>query len=132
MEIAAVPLGDTFALRSESDIVAIAFQDGDLRVTVDTVNAAGELVALNYVFEGPRGFRLLDEGDLIRYWESRKFEPGYHLFEITAGGWKAQETTLEGMLSVSDAIGTREWFVATTNQCMNVLSAQPPAVTENP
>jgi hypothetical protein len=83
---------------------------------------------IQFTFDGPRGFRLLDEGDLIRYWESRKFEPGYHLFELTAGGWREQETTLPGMLSVSDAIGAREWFVATTNQCMNVLAADPPTV----
>ena len=58
------------------------------------------------------------------------FVTHHHLFEITAGGWREQETQLSGMLSVTDGIGTREWFVCTTNMCANVLFANPPDVSE--
>lgn len=129
MDIAATPLGERFALRSESDIVDVTYREGSLCVTVDTATPSGDNLSLEYRFDAPRGFRLLDEGDLLRYWASKIFEPGYHLFEVTAGGWRAQETSLSGMLSVSDAIDTREWFIATTNQCMNVLAADPPRVS---
>jgi hypothetical protein len=130
LPLSAKRLGARYAQRSESDIVELTYASGELRVVVGTMSADGQNLQLDLKFDGPRGFRVLDEGDLIRYWEAKVFQAGYHLFEITSGGWRDQETQLPGMLSVSDAIGTREWFVATTNTCINVLCAGPPRMSE--
>ncbi|MDT4291013.1 hypothetical protein RO575_15710 [Methylomonas sp. MO1] len=103
-----------------------------LRVVVGTNHSGNnESLWVEYHFDAPRGFRFLDEGDLIRYWESGVFTHGYHLFEITTGGWLEQETQLPGMLSVTSAVGTfREWFICTTNGCINVLSVKEPLIRE--
>src|SRR5206468_2582002 len=45
----------------------------------------------------------------------------YHVYEITNGGWLHGETTEPGILDVSRGLGYHEWFIATTNECMNVF-----------
>jgi hypothetical protein len=129
--LAASCIGARYAQGTESDVVELSYAAGELRVVVATRSVDGHDLQVQFEFDGPRGFRVLDEGDLIRYWQARIFPPGYHLFEITSGGWRHQETQIPGMLSVSDAIDSREWFVATTNTCINVLSAGPPRVSES-
>jgi hypothetical protein len=128
--LCATPAGARYSRKSESDIVSLTYASGVLRLVIDTVTLEGQLVSLEVEFDAPRGFRLLDEGDLIRYWETDVFAGGYHVFEITSGGWRSQETQFSRMLTVSDAIGAREWFVATSNTCVNVLCGEPPRISE--
>ncbi|HYR27352.1 MAG TPA: hypothetical protein VEU30_02735 [Thermoanaerobaculia bacterium] len=130
MNPTATPIGSRYSER-ETDIGSLTYTDGMLRIEIDTLSSEGLEVCLEIEFTGPRGFRLLDEGDLLPYWEAGVFAGGYHLFEITAGGWRAQETQL-GMLPVSDALDSNEYFVATTNTCLNVLAASPPRIDERP
>ncbi len=81
------------------------------------------------VFTTPRAFRYLDEGDLLPYWQSGAFDTSRHLvFEIKRGGWAEQEER-SGMFNVTAAVGIhREWFVASSNACLNVISAAGPLV----
>lgn len=132
MRIDATPLGTLYTTRNESDICELALGPPGLRVVVDTnPNGSETQLFVEYHFDAPRGFRFLDEGDLIRYWESKVFTRGYHLFEISRGGWLEQEAQLSGMLNVTGAVGTyKEWFICTTNGCINILSASPPLVRE--
>lgn len=129
--LSASVIGARYAQRTESDVVELSYGSGQLRVVVATRSVDGRELEVTFEFDGPRGCRVLDEGDLLRYWEANVFPAGYHLFEITSGGWRHQETRIAGMLSVSDAIGSREWFIATTNTCVNVLSAAAPRVSEH-
>lgn len=80
-------------------------------------------------FTAPRGFRYLDEGDLLPYWSSGDFDTAHHLlFEIKRGGWAEQEEH-GGFLNVTLAVGNYlEWFIASSNACLNVLSAAEPIV----
>ena len=128
MQISADPTGAVFTTRKESDIVELSLGRSGLRVIVDTCrNEADDRVLVGYHFEAPRGFRYLDEGDLLRYWQSKAFANGHHLYKVSSGGWFDQERQLPGMVSTSDAVGTyREWFICTTNGCLNVLSAIEP------
>src|SRR5258706_7702238 len=130
MDITAVATGGEYSRTSESDVVRLHFDLRDLKIILHTAAADGSDAAVEYRFRRPHGFRWLDDGDLVRYWESGAFPRGHHLFEITSGGWRAQEMQLRGMLSVTDSIGTREFFVCTTNGCVNVLSASEPQVAE--
>lgn len=132
MRLAAEPVGSLYKTRVESDISELSLGITGLRVVVDTTApGSNESVLVEYHFEVPRGFRFLDEGDLLRYWASNVFTHGYHLFEVKSGGWLEQEEQLPGMLSVTLAVGTfREWFICTTGRCVNVLSVNPPLIRE--
>lgn len=130
MRLIPEPVGTLYKTRIESDISELSLGATGLRIVVDTKpHKSDEPLLVEYHFEVPRGFRFLDEGDLLRYWASNVFTPGYHLFEIKSGGGLEQEELLPGMLSVTLAVGTfREWFVCTTGGCVNVLSVNPPLV----
>ncbi len=123
----AEPQGALYSTRGESDICELSLDLTGLRVVVATSpHESLERLFVEYHFSQYRGFRFLDEGDLARYWESDTFRRGFHLFKIFSGGWLDQERILPGMLSTTAALGTcPEYFVCTTNGCLNVLSSAP-------
>lgn len=84
---------------------------------------------LEIVFKSTRGFRYLDEGDLLAYWSSAAFDNSNHLVhEIKRGGWAEQEEK-NGMLNTTAAFGPpREWLIVSSNGCLNVISADEPLV----
>jgi hypothetical protein len=129
MQISAQPIATSYASQGESDITEVLLGRSGLRVLVES--GKDERRSFEFHFEVPRGFRYLDEGDLLAYWQSKAFAGGHHLFEIVSGGWLDQERQHPGMLSTTDAVGTlREWFICTSNGCMNVLSVSEPLIRE--
>jgi len=113
--------------RHESDIFNISYTRDGLTVLIDTVDDQGARRDLKIYFEGACGFRYLDEGDLTYYWQSEKFHSPYHLYKIIVGGWSNGESIQQNTLSVSIAVEVSEWFIATTNGCISVLSNALPA-----
>lgn len=113
-----------------SDLCDLSLGFSGLRVAVCLgKDEHGDDRFVEIVFTAPRGFRYLDEGDLLPYWHSNAFDTSHHLvFEIKRGGWAEQEEQ-SGMLNVTAAVGTcREWFVASSNACLNVISPVEPKV----
>jgi hypothetical protein len=113
-----------------SDLCDLSLGFSGLRVTVCLgEDEHGNDKFVEVVFTAPRGFRYLDEGDLLPYWKSNAFETSHYLvFEIKRGGWAEQEAQ-SGMFNVTAAVGTyREWFIASSNACLNVISAVEPLV----
>jgi len=132
MQISVKPVGRPYTGRDESDIVEASLGRSGLRVLVEAFPRDTDArLGIEFHFEVARGFRYLDEGDLLAYWQSKAFASGHHLFEIKAGGWLDQERQRTGMLSTTDAVGSfREWFICTSNGCMNVLSVNEPLIRE--
>lgn len=131
MSISAKPLGKIYSNDIESDIVELSYSlAGGLRIIIDTGTGKFTPVVLEVLFGDTRGFRCLDEGDLIRYWESNAFIDRYHVYEISSGGWISGETLDYGLLSVSSSVGQKEWFVVTTNFCVSVIGVSNPLMRE--
>src|SRR6478672_2311152 len=109
------------------DIVELSLGPSGLRIIIAAFVKDDDDEYLEAYFYNPRGFRYLDEGDLLAYWRSGAFAPRSHcIFEIASGGWMEQERT-QGMLNTTDAVGLfREWFIVTTNGCLNVITNTPP------
>lgn len=113
-----------------SDLCDLSLGFSGLRVAVCLgEDEHGDDRFVEIVFTAPRGFRYLDEGDLLPYWRTNAFDTSrYLVFEIKRGGWIEQEEQ-SGMLNVTAAIGTyREWFITSSNACLNVISAVEPLV----
>ena len=131
MKLEAQPLGNQYRLDAkESDIVEVLNSLGGMRIVVSTWIDEINQRLLEISFRRVRGYRYLDEGDLLSYWENEKLRTPHHVYEITSGGWVNGEALEPGILDVSKAFEIREWFIATTNGCMNVLSADPPELKE--
>jgi hypothetical protein len=131
MEVEAKPLGSEYRVEGkESDIVEVLDSISGLRIIVSTWVDSINDALLQIYFRRSSAYRYLDEGDLIAWWKTEKFQSPYHLYEITHGGWLNGETMEDGILDVSRSFEIREWFISTTNGCMNVLSGTPPEVME--
>ena len=73
------------------------------------------------------GFRLLDEGDLLDFWSAGISSQKGWIFEITAGGWLAQESLRGGFVSQHRA-GVREFLVVGVDWCLSLLALSAPRV----
>jgi len=113
-----------------SDLCEVTFSSLVLRALIQlSKNDDDEDRFLEIVFKGPRGFRYLDEGDLLPYWRSNAFDNSSHLVhEVKCGGWTEQEEQ-NGMLNVTAAIGScREWLVVSSNGCLSVIATTEPFI----
>lgn len=116
------PFDAEVGMPSASDISWVSYDGRKLEVMVAQVaSSAGKFKGIKFTFDWVTGFRLLDEGDLLRYWRSDGYRGGHHLFSVEAGGWAEEEFKLEG---VKDK--RREWLVVTGNGCMNVFAHDAP------
>ncbi|GHC65764.1 hypothetical protein [Ulvibacter litoralis] len=115
----------------ESDIIDFKWTVSGLKITISTWKNQEKQIGIEYEFSGFNGFRFLDEGDLLGYWDYPDFNNGFHLFRIINGGWKSGEVTQIGILDVSRAIDElNEFFIATSNSCFTVLAYEKPTITE--
>lgn len=101
-------------VRYESDIYDIHFSSDGLSLSIFTLNESNHQADLMINFKSYDGFRYLDEGDLMRYWESDVFSPPCHVFEIEsgvwrleAGGWNNGERLESDILSASSVLPSR-------------------------
>ena len=130
MELKLTSVGDEYFSGTESDVTEILYTHSGLRIIVDTNKSQFAPVFLEIFFRDDNGFRCLDEGDLIAYWESNEFGSGHHVYEILSGGWISGEALSSGILSVGSSINQREWLVCTSNRCVTVLSGSSPLLRE--
>jgi len=105
--------------RHESDIYSVVDSNAGLTILIDPVAENGQRMDLKVHFEWVRGYRYLDEGDLTYYWDTKKFTVPQHVFKILSGGWSNGESLQPRLLNVSTALKIGEWFIATTNGCID-------------
>lgn len=124
------PFGPPIREWKNSDLSEVTYSSLVLRAVVYLgENQEHEDRFLEIVFKGPRGFRYLDEGDLLPYWRSGTIDQSNHLVhEVKCGGWAEQEVR-SGMLNVTDAVGLhREWLIVSDNGCLSVISTKEPVI----
>lgn len=130
MQFEVKPHGKEYRFDQESNITEVIYTRTGLRIIVIAATSMFTNIFLDIHFSNIIGFRLLDEGNLIAYWESEAFNSNHHIYEILSGGWSNGEPIADGILSNREFIGYREWFIVTTNECITVLSGEEPQVRE--
>ena len=109
-----------------SDVEALHYSDGTLNIVLACSQDDEQTVrGITIKFFQPAGFRLLDELDLARYWNSADFSRGSHVLEVESGGWSAEEDHFQLFETMR-----REWLVATGNACVSVFCSSEPEVTD--
>ena len=122
------PIGPkTTSKYHESDIYKIECGNDGYLFLLDTVNEESQRIDVTIVFDAISSFRYLDEGDLMYYWDNQNFRY-YNLFKIINGGWLDGESMQKGILTLSRGTALNEYFIVTTNSCVNILSYEPPKV----
>lgn len=107
------------------EILSIHYDLWLLRISLNFENRSTP-VYVNF----PRiaGFRVLDEGDLLEFWNPDARANGW-LWEIKSGGWFDLESTRSGFVS-SHQDKIIEYFVRGENECVSVLSFSEPEIHE--
>ena len=131
LPIVAQPVGSEYGLtteKSSSNIYELSYVAG-LRVVVAT-QPRGSLkhLWLEYYFPHPRGFRMLDESDMLGWWKNKTFHSDHHLYEITEGGWLSEDAV--GFSVTKASMKVREWLITSSNDCVSVIASEPPLIRE--
>lgn len=98
----------------------------DLRVLRISLDFAAVHHPVYVSFEGVCGFRVLDEGDLLEFWDAESRASGW-LWRIKDGGWFSLESAREGFLSGLNG-GYKEYLVVGTNDCVSVIATDEPKI----
>ena len=110
-------------LETKPEITRLEYDLHNLVLYIEPTYDAEPIVV---TFDSSLGFRLLDEGNLLEFWDHFNLKDGW-LFQISAGGCYQLESKRNGFVSQhhSDA---REYLIVGVNECVSVLSAEPPKV----
>jgi hypothetical protein len=128
MQLETCPFDVPMTVDHASDLAEVHFVGGRLEVLVaSSLAGEGRFNGLRITFAETRGFRMLDEADLARYWGSSGFQRGHHVLCVTGGGWRAEEAMLQGFPHNEGD----EWLIVTGNRCVSVLSSDAPQVVED-
>lgn len=109
--------------QSSVDIINVRLEWGELVVTL---MSGGERKVATVRFSEVAGFRLLDEGNLLEFWPACAAVNGW-LFLIKKNGWFDLESSRPGFL-LEKGLGLSEYFIASQNSCLSVLSGEEPTV----
>lgn len=110
------------------DIYEITYTRAGFRLVITGfVPGNKESMFMEVFFPDIRGVRILDEGDLIRFWETEQFKGGHSVYQIQAGGWLSENVS--GVLSVTESVGGYfEFLVATNDYCASIIASEKPAI----
>lgn len=112
----------SFACLPGSDLIlqSIRYEGGDLEVLLQS-----PALEIQVCFSSVIGFRLLDEGDLLEFWQYCHQGHGW-LFQISQNGWLQQESQRLGFVSQHNSNQLKEFLISGLFDCINVLSYQQP------
>lgn len=95
-----------------------------LRITAHFLNIDNPVYI---TFDAPRGFRILDEGDLLEFWNKETRAKGW-LWVVEKGGWFDLEAYREGFVSGATA-GYSEFLILGENDCVSVITSEEPGIS---
>ena len=126
MEIETQAFTPTSGVPFGSDVETLHYSDGNLNIILACSQDGEQTVqGLRVTFAETTGFRVLDELDLARYWNSVSFSRGSHVLEVESGGWSEEEDHFQLFETQR-----REWLVVTGNACVSVFCSLEPEVAE--
>lgn len=109
------------------EVIRISYDLTKLLIQVSFYQFNDEII--NLEFNKVVGFRVLDEGNLLEFWNERR--PQGWVWEITENGWFDLERTREGFtLGYLDDMKPREFLVLGINDCVSVLTYNSPIISE--
>ena len=110
-------------------ISELSYSTNGLRVVVSRNGHPGTFI--EFFFDCPRAFQVMDEGDMLEYWGTPL--NGSVLYRVAQGGWVMR--TEGHYLQTTNAVmgsGTpyQEWLFVTNELCASVISPISPLVRE--
>lgn len=105
------------------DIFRVDFKRGELCISLDFEDGREPI---DVCFASCRGYRVLDEGDLLEFWDPQARSEGW-IWQVLSGGWMDLEATRKGFISGTG--GYDEYLIMGMNECVSVISNNPPTIS---
>ncbi|MCL1050810.1 hypothetical protein L2755_14425 [Shewanella abyssi] len=106
---------------NQTYIESLSYNLDELKIIV----VADSAIRIEVIFYQPIGFRCLDEGDMLEYWENPEVTKNW-ILQIHDSGWLSQESMRNGFLSKSSEV--KEYLIKGLNDCVSVLDSDCPSV----
>jgi hypothetical protein len=113
-----------FRFSGSHEVTDIQYVDGRLSMNVSALDGSALVTA---TFIEVAGFRVLDEGDLLEFWNVCGSQEDW-IFHIIEGGWFEQEAQRPGFIR-RDVKTIREYLVTGADDCVSVLAWEAPKVS---
>jgi hypothetical protein len=111
-------------LDQEPEIINISYDLWTLRVTLNFSEIEKPVFYIDFI--NVVGFRLLDERNLLEFWDPQVRVPGW-IWKIDKGGWFDLEQTRNGFIeNIHENSLIKEYFVTGINECINVMTPSDP------
>ncbi len=109
---------------SHIEIASINFDQWILTIALRAYGSNGNVKGMvHLIFKSARGFRYLDEGDMIKYPFPDDCTRNY-VQTIAKDGWAQQENDFGNIVTS----GHQEYLIATINECVTVLAYEKPII----
>lgn len=110
-------------LETKPEITRVEYDLHNLVIHIEPKYDADPIII---TFDSSIGFRILDEGNLLEFWEEFNLNNGW-LYQIISGGWYELESTRSGFVSQHHS-DVQEYLIIGVNECVSVLAGGPPSV----
>ena len=110
-------------LETKPEITRVEYDLHNLVIHIEPVYDAEPIIV---TFDSSIGYRVLDEGNLLEFWDKFNLSNGW-LYQIVSGGWFELESNRNGFVSQHHS-GIQEYLIIGVNECVSVLAGEPPTV----
>ena len=122
-EVKVEPYEEALKYKGLPEVFRVDYDLWELRISLSFENNNEPIYV---VFDSSRGYRVLDEVDLLEFWKPESRAEGW-LWKVLKGGWFELESTRGGFVSgVTD--GYEEYLILGENECVSVISSSPPVI----
>lgn len=121
-----LPIGGFEGFSGIPEVTGVSYDLSLLKITL-MFGDVGHSVCVS--FDSVRGFRVLDEGDLLEFWDPESRAEGW-LWHVKEGGWLDLEKLRDGFISGVNG-GYKEFLVLRQNECVSVITNGDPTVEKS-
>ena len=113
-----------FKFSALHEVTDIHYSGGRLTINVKSLDGSLMVTA---TFPEVAGFRVLDEGDLLEFWQGFSSKEDW-IFRVIEGGWFEQEGQRSGFIR-RDVKAISEFMITGVDDCVSVLAWAAPEVS---
>ncbi|TPG31354.1 hypothetical protein [Flavobacterium pectinovorum] len=106
------------------EIINLNYDLWTLKITLDFKDISQPIYI---IFKNVVGFRVLDEGNLLEFWNPDIRVPGW-IWKVESGGWFELEKLRSGFLTQYHTNSHNEFLILGINDCISVISESDPVI----
>jgi hypothetical protein len=120
------PVGSEIEWHGGSDVTEIINTNSGLRIVVAGPEGVDRYLEIHFPFV--RAFQVMDEGDMLEYWQP-PLTTGHVIYKVISGGWR--DRSAGQFLHVTNSLDAmHEWLIVSECLCVSVISAYVPHARE--